>query len=110
MMIYEIEISTRAENDLRDIYEYIAFELQSPDIEASQLKRFEEKINALNQLPWRFRAYEKEPWHSRGLRVMPVDNFVVFYIPNKEKMIVSVIRIMYAGRNIKEQLDKHTKL
>lgn len=29
-MIYELEISEQADNDLRGIFEYIAFELQSP--------------------------------------------------------------------------------
>ncbi len=31
-MIFEVEISDQADNDLRNIYEYIAFELQSPDM------------------------------------------------------------------------------
>ena len=31
-MIYELEISEQADNDLRGIFEYIAFELQSPQI------------------------------------------------------------------------------
>lgn len=30
-MIFAIEISDQADNDLRNIYEYIAFELQSPE-------------------------------------------------------------------------------
>lgn len=29
-MNYEVQITTEAENDLRGIFEYIAFELQSP--------------------------------------------------------------------------------
>ncbi|MFR5076693.1 MAG: hypothetical protein ACLTDX_01095 [[Clostridium] innocuum] len=36
----------------------------------------------LNQMPERFLGYEKEPWHSRGLRIIPVDNYCVFYIPD----------------------------
>lgn len=27
------------------------------------------------------RVYEKEPWLSRGTRIMPVDNYMVFYFP-----------------------------
>ena len=29
-MIYEVEVSEQADSDLRGIFEYIAFELQSP--------------------------------------------------------------------------------
>ena len=42
--------------------------------------------------------------------VMPVDNYIVFYIPNGETHTVSVIRVMYGGRDIDTQLNKYTKL
>ena len=35
---------------------------------------------------------------------MSVDNFIVFYISNVENQIVTVIRIMYGGRDIDNQL------
>ncbi|CUX40244.1 type II toxin-antitoxin system RelE/ParE family toxin [Clostridium sp. C105KSO13] len=73
-MIFEIEISAQADVDLRGIYEYIAYKLQSPENASGQLDRLEENIMKLDQMPERFRQYEKEPWHSRGLRIMPVDN------------------------------------
>ena len=31
-MIYEVELSEQADSDLRGIFEYIAFELQSPEM------------------------------------------------------------------------------
>lgn len=41
---------------------------------------------------------------TKGLRKLPVDNFIVFYIATTEDGIVTVIRVMYGGRNIDEQL------
>lgn len=75
-MNYEVKLTTEAENDLRGIFEYIAFELQSPQNAAGQLDRLEQSIMSLDQMPERFRVYEKEPWHSRDLRIMPVDNYL----------------------------------
>jgi toxin ParE1/3/4 len=109
-MIFEIEISAQADNDLRNIYEYIAYELQSPGNAKGQLDRLEDSILGLDQMPERFRAYEHEPWHSRGLRIMPVDNYCVLYIPNIEKAVVTIIRVMYGGRDIEAQLKKYTKI
>lgn len=43
-MIYKVDISEQADNDLRGIYEYIAFELQSPENAGGQLDRLEEHI------------------------------------------------------------------
>lgn len=57
-------------------------------------------------MPERFMAYEKEPWLTRGLRIMPVDNYLVFYIPDKETKNVTVIRVMYGGRDTDKQLNQ----
>lgn len=73
-MIYEVEVSEQADSDLRGIFEYIAFELQSPKNAIEQLNRLEEQILSLDTMPECYRKYEKEPWKSRGLRVLPVDN------------------------------------
>lgn len=108
-MIFEIEISEQADRDLRNIYEYIAFELQSPENAAGQLNRLEESIMGLNQMPERFLGNEKEPWHSRGLRIMPVNNYCVFYIPDAGNAVVTIIRVMYGGRDIDTQSNKYTK-
>ena len=105
-MIYEVRLTTEAENDLRSIFEYIAFELQSPQNATGQLDRLEQSIMSLDQMPERFRVYEKEPWHSRNLRIMPVDNYLVFYIPNHEEHTVKVMRVMYGGRDIAKQLNR----
>lgn len=104
-MIYTVQISSRAESDLREIYAYIAYELLSPPTAAQQLQRLEENILSLDQMPNRYPAYQKEPWYSRGLRVMSVDNYLVFYIPNAATQTVTVIRVMYGGRDIGSQLD-----
>lgn len=103
-MIYEVITTDQADADLRGIYEYIAFELLSPDNATGQLNRLEERILGLEEFPEKFKLYEKEPWHSRGLRRMPVDNYLVFYIPNQEEVIVTVIRVMYAGMDVDNQL------
>lgn len=79
-MIYSVEITVQAERDLRGIYEYIANELQSPQAAAAQFSRLEENICALDQMPDRYRRYDREPWHGRGWRILPVDHYCVFYI------------------------------
>ena len=108
-MIYEVEVSEQADSDLREIFEYIAFELQAPENAGGQLDRLEEQILSLDTMPERYRKYEEEPWKSRGLRVLPVDNYVVLYIPDSDKKVVTILRVMYAGRDVDNQLNFHTK-
>lgn len=104
-MIFEIEISEQAGADLRGIFEYIAFELQSMQNAKGQLERLEEIIMGLEQLPERYRQYDQEPWFSQGLRIMPVDNYCVFYTPDAQKSIVTIIRVIYGGRDIELEMQ-----
>ncbi|MBR1865311.1 MAG: type II toxin-antitoxin system RelE/ParE family toxin [Lachnospiraceae bacterium] len=99
-MFVDVHISEQADSDLRGIFEYIAFELLAPENAAGQLDRLEEAISKLEHMPEKFRRYEREPWRSRGLRVFPVDNYLVFYIPDMETRIVTVIRVMTSGSKI----------
>ena len=106
-MIYSVKISKQAENDLPSIYEYIAFELLSLQNAQGQISRLESNILKLKEMPERFSVFEKEPWKSRNLRVMPVDNYLVFYIPDKLTKTVNILRVMYGGRDTEKQLNQN---
>lgn len=108
-MIFEIEISEQADMDLRGIYEYIAFELQVPQNASGLINQLEESIMSLEHMPQRFCEYEIEPWKSRGLRMMVVDNYCVLYIPYMEQKIVSIVRVMYSRRDIDSRLNVVTQ-
>ena len=102
-MKYKIELTKQAEDDLRNIFEYIAYPLLEPESATKTLERVENSILSLRELPNRFKVYENELWNRRNLRLMPVDNFLVFYISTVEDETVTIIRILYGGRDI----DKH---
>ena len=58
-MIYEVEVSEQADRDLREIFECIAFELQSPENAIGQLDRLEEQILSLARYLEVFEAAER---------------------------------------------------
>lgn len=106
MSKWKIFYTEQAERDIRDIFEYIAFSLLEPGIAKKQTRRIMNNIAKLNDMPFRFRLYENEPWNSKGLRVLPVDNYLVFYLPVETQSAVAIIRIMYGGMNIETQLQQ----
>ena len=108
-MIFNVVTSIQAEEDLRGIFEYITFELLSPENAEKQLERLEKQILSLDEMPERFPRYGKEPWHSRGLRFVAVDNYILFYLTDVEEQVVTILRVMYSGRNIEEQLSVYIK-
>lgn len=109
-MTYDVIVTEQADADLREIYEYITFELLSPDHASAQLDRLENAIVALEQFPDKHRLYEVGAWRDRGLHLMPVDNFLVFYVVDREKGVVTVIRVMYSGRDTDRELRENTRI
>ena len=96
----------QAKQDLSEIYGYISYELLSLKTAEKQLKHLQETIESLKLFPERHRLYDAEPWKSRNLRIMPVDHYCVFYIPDREQMTVTVIRVIYGGRDIGTLLNR----
>ncbi len=103
-MRYTVDIAKEAEVDLREIYEYIAYILQSPQNAVAQLFRLEKCIYSLETMPERYHRYEKEPWHSRGWRLMSVDHYCVFYMITHERKTVNITRVLYGGRDLEATL------
>ncbi len=105
-MNFEIIYSDSALTDLRNIYRYIVTELLAPDA----AKRISESImsaaESLEEMPFRNPTYDKEPWKSRGLRKLIVDNFIVFYLPIEHTKQVLIVTIMYGKRNVENVLNE----
>jgi len=97
---YRIVYSPQALEDLKDIYAYISEELQVPDTARNQVNRIREKIRSLDFMPMRYAIVDWEPWKSMKMHKIPVDNFIVFYIVDMNSMTVTVIRIVYGGRDL----------
>ncbi len=105
-----IEYTFRARQDLRELYEYIAYTLQSPIAARGTADRIMETVRSLASLPERNPLYKDEPWRSRGLRFVPVKNYLVFYSVNPVEDLVSIVRILYGGRDISRQLEENGEL
>ena len=103
-MNYSVIISEKAKMDIRDIYEYIAFSLYAPKAAANITGKIEKAILSLDLNPERYRLYDKEPWKARGLRLLPVENYIIFYIPDENAGTVTITRVMYGGRDIDNSL------
>ncbi len=99
-MMFTVFISEQAENDLKNIFSYITDSLRAKENAINQLKRLEKAIKDLYEFPERFKKYENDTWRDKNLRLMPVDNYLVFYTVDNDNQIVNVIRVLYATRDI----------
>ena len=67
-MKYRVVIIKEAEQDMENIYNYIALELLSPEYAMEQYNRIADSIMQLDTFPTGFRKVDFEPEHSMGLR------------------------------------------
>ena len=106
-MIWRVDYAEAARQDLRDVLDYISNVLLEPMTAAKQVTRIMDAMDSLENMPMRHRLYDNEPWRSKGLRIMPVDNYIVLYLPDESKKTVSIIRVIYGRRDIDRQLNDH---
>ncbi len=97
---YSVVYSPEARNDIKDIYSYIAFELLVPGTAEGQVNRIRKTIRSLDFMPSRNPIVDWEPWKSMSMHKVPVDNFVVFYTVDDVALTVTIIRIVYGGRDM----------
>lgn len=98
--IYKVSYSPAAQDDIRAIYTYIAFELQAEQTAQGQVNRIREAVRKLDTMPERHEIVDWEPWSSMKMRKLPVDNYIVFYLTDSDDRTVTVIRVFYGGRDI----------
>lgn len=98
---FSVIYSPEAVNDLREIYTYIAYKLLVPKTAEGQINRIRDIIRSLDFMPLRYPIVDWEPWKSIEMHKLPIDNFIVFYIVSNEKHLVTIVRILYGGRDIK---------
>lgn len=104
-MKYQVFTTEKAEEDLNSIADYLIYKLLAGETALKQIDRIEQAVMSLEEMPERYRIYDKE----RGIRVMGVDNYLVFYITDNDNKTVTVIRIMYGKRDIESQLSQEKR-
>ncbi|MBO4242997.1 MAG: type II toxin-antitoxin system RelE/ParE family toxin [Clostridiales bacterium] len=103
-MKWKIVYSENALKDLKAIYRYIALELCAPKAAEGQVERILSGVRLLSEMPDRHPVYDLEPMKLKEIRSFPINNYVIFYRLKKEIKTVSIIRIIYGGRDIEKQI------
>ena len=104
--IYEAKITKQAQEQLKEIFGYISYELLAHAASNTLLDKMEDSIMKLSSFPERFQLVDEEPWQTEGIRKLVVKNFLVYYWVDKINMKVQVTAVIYERRNQIEQLKK----
>ena len=105
MKQYEVKITEPAQRQLQEIVRYIAGDLQEKRTALWMLDTLEKEILSLSTLPNRVALTEEEPWHSAGIRKLPVKNYLVYFWVNEEQKQVQITAVVFGRRDLRNVLQ-----
>ena len=104
----KIIYSPESLDDLIRIYSYISTVLLEPDTAEAQVNHIRDCIRKLDDLPFRHKVVDWEPWRTMEMRIFPVNSYDVYYLVNKDQTTVQIVRIFYSGRDVENIIKKQS--
>jgi len=96
---YKIIITPFAEDSMREIAQYITYDLLAPTSAVRLLRKFQEEIGKLDFMPERVHLTPEEPWRSYGVRRLLVKNFYIYFWIDENKSTVRITDVSYVRRD-----------
>lgn len=96
---FNLHYSENFEEDLREIYTHITYNLQNPFAASEQVNRITLAAESLRVFPKMHRVRGKDRFGDE-LRIYPVDNYNILYSIDEIENIVNISRVLYGHRNI----------
>jgi len=103
---YLVKVTEQAQEQMREIAHYIAFELKAPDAALHMLDSLETAIASLARMPNSIALTEEEPWHSFGIHKKIVRNFHVYFWIDEDTRKVQVTAVVCDRRDQVQQLSQ----
>ena len=98
-MRYEVKLTVQAIGQIEEAVQYISKILLEPETARKWADTLQCEIKKLDTMPSRYPLTDEEPWHTKGIRKMPVKNFLVYYLVDEKKKAVWITAVIYGRRN-----------
>lgn len=102
---YIVKLTSQAEEHIQEIMHYIAYELKAPDAALHLLDTLEDAFSSLSKFPQRIALTNEDPWHTKGIRRFPVQNFLVYFWIDENAMNVQITAVIYEKRDQLHELS-----
>lgn len=101
---YAYELTSAAINDMDEIYEYIATRLFSKESATRIENAIQNAIEHACAFPRALPPLQDPLLSIKGYRKIVVENYIVLCIPNDERRVISVMRVIYHARDYIKEL------
>lgn len=82
-----------------EITEYITVNLDSHEAARKLLISLNKQMNSLDTMPKRFALVSNEKLAKKGIRSIPVKNYLIFYVVDEQSKTVNIVSVMYSKRD-----------
>lgn len=97
--MYDLHITSAAENDLNEAADYIEYVLLNPDAADRLLDAATERISTLAEYAQRNALVDDPVLKAWGIRFIQVNNYLAFYVIAEEENRVYIVRFLYGKRD-----------
>lgn len=104
MDTYKIKLTLKAKNDYKRIIRYIKFNLNEPKIAEKYAILIKDKINALENFPYKFEVIKSKVIKQNNIRKLIINNYIVLYKIIDQKKEVIILRILYDSMDWKDNV------
>ncbi|MCL2253502.1 MAG: type II toxin-antitoxin system RelE/ParE family toxin [Lachnospiraceae bacterium] len=105
-MVFKVKYSDPAALDLAEIIKYISVDLCNSQAAERFLGAVGQKLVELREYPYKFPLYHDEKLRAEGIRFIVIGNYLLFYIVDDSKKIVTIVRILYGKQDIPSVFDQ----
>lgn len=98
------QLTQKANADLDDIVGYIAVEFANPKAASDFVDKLLEVIEEARVFPENGSLVSNEYLLATDIRKKLVGNYIMYYLPDSNEKMISVLRIVYGRRNMDEIL------
>ncbi len=104
--MYKLEFLTIAKNDMLEIVKYISDELKNPDTASRLIDEFISSAENICIFPYSNNVYTPIKSLEKEYRRIIVKIYMMFYAVDENTKTVTIMRVIYAKRNINEQIKQ----
>lgn len=98
-MAYKVQISRDANADIDSVLSYLAVKLSNPDAARHLADELDHIYDQLSDHPRLFEQARDPMLCRRGYRKVVVGNYVLLYLIDDDRQLVTIVRLFYGRRD-----------
>lgn len=104
-MDYKLIYLPAAKNDINSNALYISDQLHARKAAGDLLEALDKAISTLGQFPYAYKVYQPIKPLKNEYRLLPVNNYAVFYVVKEERQAVEIYRVIYARMDLAKLIE-----